>query len=210
MCRLVYPEVPPYGDEMLAAQIAAFPEGQLVALDPVDGRLLGMASSLVVCWDEYDFDMSWRRFTDHGQFTNHDPTGRTLYGAEVMVRPDTQGRGVGKALYAARRDLCRGLGLLRIRAGARLRGYHRYAERLSAEDYVLGVVGGEIGDPTLSFQIQQGFRVLAVVDGYLRNDPESLGFAAVIEWINHHAARRSDFRRRPEKFSKRRKAPSPE
>ena len=43
---------------------------------------------------------------------------------------------------------------------------------------------GEIGDPTLSFQLRQGFHVLAVVQGYLRNDPESLGYAAVIEWIN--------------------------
>jgi hypothetical protein len=29
--------------------------------------------------------------------------------------------------------------------------------------------------------------VLAVVSGYLRHDPESLGFAAVIEWLNPDA-----------------------
>ena len=44
-----------------------------------------------------------------------------LYGAEVMVHPARQGTGVGKCLYEARRALTIRLGLLRIRAGARLR-----------------------------------------------------------------------------------------
>ncbi|MEO6056991.1 MAG: hypothetical protein ABIQ49_09145 [Gemmatimonadales bacterium] len=82
----------------------------------------------------------------------------------------------------------RRLGLLRIRAGARLRGYHHHVGTHSPEEYVACVVRGELGDPTLSFQIRQGFRVLAVVSGYLRNDPESGGHAAVIEWLNPAAA----------------------
>ena len=73
---------------------------------------------------------SWR---DYGRtFTNHDP-GRTLYGAEVMVRPNEQGRGIGQQLYTVRRELVRRLGLLRIRAGARLAGYHLQADRLTPD-----------------------------------------------------------------------------
>jgi GNAT superfamily N-acetyltransferase len=152
-----------------------------------------MAASLIVLWDDYEMDMSWRDFTEHGTFVNHDPEhGRTLYGAEIMVHPAYQGRGIGKELYRARRELAVRFGLLRIRAGARLRGYHRHAGRMSAGEYVLRVVGGEIGDPTLSFQLKQGFRVLDVVKDYLRHDPESLGYAAVIEWINGEIARSAD------------------
>lgn len=81
-----------------------------------------------------------------------------------------------------------GLGLRRIRAGARLRGCHRVAHRLSAVEYVLRIVQGQRGDPTLSFQLRQGFAVLGVAPGYLRHDPESLGWAAVIEWRNPDAA----------------------
>ena len=118
-------------------------------------------------------------------FTNHDPVhGRTLYGAEVMVLPNRRRLGIGKALYAARRVLVEQLGLLRIRAGARLRGYHRYADRMTAEEYTAAVARGEVEDPTLTFQLKQGFTVLAVVSGYLRHDPESLGWAAIIEWLN--------------------------
>jgi GNAT superfamily N-acetyltransferase len=125
-------------------------------------------------------------------FTNHDPDhGRTLYAAEVMVDPERQGLGIGSQLYAARQDLVTRLGLRRIRAGARLRGYHQFAQEMSPREYVTRVERGELTDPTLSFQLGRGFRVLAVTSGYLRHDPESLGFAAVIEWLNPDAPENS-------------------
>jgi hypothetical protein len=101
-----------------------------------------------------------------------------------MVDPTRQGLGIGTLLYDARRELTVRLGLRRVRAGARLRGYHRVADRMSARDYVTRVEREELTDPTLTFQLRRGFHVLAVVSGYLRHDPESLGYAAVIEWLN--------------------------
>jgi GNAT superfamily N-acetyltransferase len=187
LTRRVYPATPAWTTEQLASHLAIFPEGQFVALDR-DGVVVGMAASLIVLWDDYQFDTNWRDFTANGTFTNHDPVpGRTLYAAEVMVDPQLQGSGIGSRLYAARRDLATRLGLRRIRAGARLRGYHRFAPEMSAREYVSRVERGELTDPTLSFQLRRGFRVLAVVSGYLRRDPESLGFAALIEWLNPEA-----------------------
>lgn len=195
LCRRVYPESPPWTEAQLNSHLKVFPAGQFVAEEPPAERVVGVASSLVILWDDYGVDMGWRDFTDNGFFTNHDPVrGRTLYGAEVMVHPEMQGVGIGKKLYLARRDLTRRQKLLRIRAGARLRGYGRYCREMSAEDYVAKVVRGEIGDPTLTFQLKQGFHVLAVVSDYLRNDPESMGYAAVIEWINEEVAKPEDYR----------------
>jgi len=191
LCRRVYPESPSWTEAQLASHLSVFPEGQFVALR--DGRVVGMASSLIVSWDDYAMDTPWRDFTDHGLFTNHDPgRGRTLYAAEVMVDPSCQGEGIGSRLYAARRELVERLGLRRIRAGARLRGYHRHAGRLSAEDYLEQVARGRLYDPTLSFQLRRGFRVLGPIPGYLRHDPESLGHAACIEWLNERVARPED------------------
>lgn len=185
LCSRVYPEARPWTPEQLASHLRVFPEGQMVVEEIATGRIVGMASSLIVRWDDYDFHADWREWTAGGFFTNHDPeNGHTLYGAEVMADPEMQRRGIGKRLYAARRELVRRLGLLRIRAGARLRGYHRYADRLTPEQYVEKVVAGELRDPTLSFQLREGFEVVAVVPSYLRNDPESLGHAVVIEWLN--------------------------
>ena len=188
MCSRVYAESPPWKDIQLASHLRVFPEGQFVALLPASGKVVGMASSLIVYWDDYDGDESWRDFTEHGMFTNHDPErGHTLYAAEVMVDPDLQGAGIGTKLYTARFALARRLGLWRIRAGARLRGYHKYADSMSADEYAEKVAHGEIWDPTVSFQMKRGFRVFGVVEDYLHHDSESMGHAALIEWLNDEA-----------------------
>lgn len=194
LSREVYSDGGAWKEAQLAPHLRIFPEGQFVAVERSSRRVVGASASLIVLWDDYEMTSSWRDFTDGGMFTNHDPwRGRTLYGAEVMVSPSLQGRGIGKQLYAARRELAERLGLLRIRAGSRLRGYHQYADQMSPEEYAIAVIRGEIGDATLSFQLKQGFQVLAVAPQYLRNDPESLGNAAVIEWINPKVARPEDY-----------------
>lgn len=188
LCERTYPGSVPWSTAQLERHLEIFPSGQLVAVDREE-EVLGYAASLIVFWDDYLMETTWRSFTGGGMFTNHDPVlGRTLYGAEVMVDPLIRGSGVGGKIYEARQRLAVDLGLLRIRAGARLRGYHRYARRMSADEYVRRVVARSLRDPTLSFQLNRGFHVLAVVEGYLRNDPESEGWAAVIEWINSAVA----------------------
>lgn len=200
LSKRVYPGEAPWTPDYLAAHRDAFPEGQLVAEDRDTGEVVGMAATLIVNWDDYDRLDSYREMTGGMLFTNHDPSGRTLYGAEVMVDPRRQRQGIGATIYAARRELAERLGLLRIRAGARLPGYREHAHEMSAEDYVIRVVRGELRDPTLSFQIAEGFHVLAVVPDYLRGDRQSRGYAALIEWLNPAVATPADYARRNPKF----------
>jgi ribosomal protein S18 acetylase RimI-like enzyme len=181
----VYTGSRPWSPAQLASHYEVFPEGQFVAVEPRSERILGMAASLIIAWDDYEPQGNWRNFTADGTFVNHDPErGRTLYGAEVMTSPDAQGMGVGTALYRARRALASRLRLLRIRAGSRLRGYAAVAKEISPVQYVIDVLRGTRRDPTLSFQLARGFHVIDVVAGYLRHDAESLGFAATIQWLN--------------------------
>ena len=202
LCLRTYPGVQPWSETALSRHLEIFPEGQLVA-EERSGAILGYAASLIVNWDDYASGGTWRDFTDNGMFTNHDPVrGRTLYGAEVMVDPAIRGSGVGGKLYDARRKLAERFGLARIRAGARLRGYHRYAKRMSAEEYTIRVVRGTLRDPTLTFQLNRGFEVLAVVEGYLRHDAESLGWAALIEWLNPAVATDAHRAGRDPRFAK--------
>ena len=194
LCERVYPGSIPWQERQLSSHRDLFPEGQFVAISPLDQRVVGMAASLIINWDDYEHHESWLDFTDRGLFSNHDPAhGRTLYGAEVMVDPDCQRMGIGRKLYHAREALVRRLSLLRIRAGARLRGYCEFAAEMTAEQYVRAVVEEKLKGPTLSFQLREGFCVFDVVSGYLRFDAESLGWAALIEWLNPEVAMPADF-----------------
>lgn len=193
LCRRVYPSSPPWTATQLLSHLEIFAEGQQVART-ADGKLAGMSASLIIRWDEYDALGTWRDFTSGGTFRNHDPSsGRTLYGAEIMVDPTVQGCGVGSALYRARRELAETLGLLRIRAGARLAGYGDAYQQLTPWDYVLDVVSDRRRDPTLSFQLSRGFHVFDVVHGYLEHDPASRGWAALIQWVNPAVATQRDY-----------------
>jgi len=145
--------------------------------------IVGLAVSLIIRAGDFPLEASWSEITSNGHFTTHDPEeGDTLYGGGVAVRPDARGRGVGRRLYYAREALLERLGLERIRAGARISGYGAVADELSADEYVRQVVAGERDDPTLSFQLRMGFRVLGVAPGYLPRDRASRGYAAVVEW----------------------------
>jgi ribosomal protein S18 acetylase RimI-like enzyme len=201
LCRRIYPDTPPWNAEQLSSHLRVFPEGQFVAVYGSDEKVVGMCASLIVDWEDYTMLESWDQFTADGTFTNHDPRrGRTLYGAEVIVDPTLQHHGIGDKLYKARRGLTESHKLLRIRAGSRLRGYCKVAERLKPEAYVVNVVEGLERDPTLSFQLKEGFHVLAVVPHYLSDDPESLGYAAVIEWLNPELIRPEHVAGRPTRF----------
>jgi len=185
LCKCIYPDTSPWSAKELASHLAVFPEGQFVAVFGPEEKVVGMCASLIVLWDDYQMLDSWETFTAEGLFTNHDPKrGHTLYGAEVIVDPRLEHHGIGEKLYSARRSVAQRLGLWRIRAGSRLRGYHQYAGQVAPEDYIIQVVHGYLHDPTLTFQLHQGFHVLAVAPHYLTDDPASLGYAAVIEWLN--------------------------
>ncbi len=203
LCRRTYPDTPPWNAEQLSSHLRCFPEGQFVAVFGQDEKVVGMCASLIVDWEDYAMLDSWEQFTADGMFTNHDPCrGRTLYGAEVIVDSTLQHHGIGDKLYRARRQLTESHKLLRIRAGSRLRGYSRCCSRLKPEEYVVDVVEGSEYDPTLSFQLKEGFHVLAVVPHYLTDDPESMGYAAVIEWLNPELIKVEHIADRPTRFIK--------
>lgn len=166
----------------LLSHLRIFPHGQLVAVS--NGAIVGAAASLVVNMGSDPLRRhTWAGITDSGYFTNHDPHGDTLYGADVYVHPDARGFHVGAALYEGRRQLCQRLNLRRILAGGRLWNYADYSERYSPEEYAQRVVSGELRDLVLSFQLREGFVLRGVLPNYLR-DPRSRNYASLIEWLN--------------------------
>jgi GNAT superfamily N-acetyltransferase len=184
LCREVYPHDTPYTVEELAEHRAVFPQGQFVAEHVPSRRTAGVHFTLRLRMADYHVDDSWEVLTAKGSFADHDPTGPTLYGADVFVSPRHQRHGLAHALTDATRDLVLREHLWRMVGGSRLPGYGAVADRVPADLYVRDVVMGERIDPVLSAHIKDGWQVVKPIHGYLQHDPESAGWAAVIQWIN--------------------------
>ena len=165
----------------LRNHIEIFPDGQLLA--EIDGSIVGSSSSLIVLLGSEYEEHDWFEITGHGLFSNHNPNGDTLYGADISTHPDFRSMGIGTILYDARKQLARKLNLRRILAGGRLYDYCKYSHTMSAQVYAERVVSGQLSDPVLSFQLKNGFKLIKVLDEYLL-DKRSLNYASLIEWIN--------------------------
>jgi GNAT superfamily N-acetyltransferase len=180
--RVAAPFLPAWTLKQLESQRHAFPEGQMVAV--CEGQVVGVASSLVVRWDDYGARATWREVTGDGSFVTHDANGHTLYGADLVVDASRRGFGVGRALFQARRRLCRRLNLKRIIATARLPGYRAASEAITPEEYAMRVVGGDIADASMRFLMAQRFQYCGILRDYLPEDAESCGHAALLAWLN--------------------------
>jgi ribosomal protein S18 acetylase RimI-like enzyme len=181
-----FPFLAKYGNiwhqEELQSHLNIFSDGQFVAEEP-DGTIVGSASTLIVSLNPEYADHTWKEITANGLFTNHDPNGDSLYGADISTHPKYRHEGIGSMLYDERKRLVIKLKLRRMIAGGRLFNYSNYSNQMSAEDYAKKVVEGKIHDPVLSFEIANGFRFIKVLSDYL-NDVRSLNYASFIEWLN--------------------------
>ena len=70
-----------------------------------------------------------------------------------------------------------------IIAGGSLPGFFDHKDRMNVEEYVERVVNGDLRDPTLSFQLSNGFEVRGLLENYLEDEADD-GWAALIVWEN--------------------------
>ena len=172
-------------EEHFLSHCRVFPEGDFVALDESNGkRVVGLGSGFLTSFDFDNPNHTFQEVIVGGYYTNHDPEGDWYYGADISVHPDYRGHGIGKMLYEARKDLVRERGLKGIVAGGVLPGYAAHRE-LSVPEYVQKVLSGELTDPTLTFQLKNGFEVRGLLEEYLE-DAASDNWATLIVWENSH------------------------
>ena len=96
-------------------------------------------------------------------FTNHDPNGDSLYGADISTHPRYRHEGIGSMLYGARKDLALRFALKRMIAGGRLYNYREHADKMSAIEYPQLVLEGRMHDPVLSFELDNGFKFIKIL-----------------------------------------------
>lgn len=177
-----------FGSEMslsldhITSIMTIFPNGQ--ACVEYDGKIIGTALSLIVNIDDYALNHTYDEITGGGYIRNHNAQGMNLYGIEVGVDPDFRNFKLGKRLYDKRKQICRDNNLRSIIIGGRMPNYHKYAQKMDPKTYVTAVIAGDIYDPVITFQKQNGFTLRNILPGYLPGDPESLEYAAALEWLN--------------------------
>ncbi|QAV26845.1 GNAT family N-acetyltransferase [Neobacillus thermocopriae] len=170
-----------WNKEQLMNHITLFPEGTLCV--EVDGEVVGSMTGLIVNFHPSDADHTWEEITDNGYIRNHNRNGNTLYVVDIGVRPAYRKLGLGKWLMQSMYEVVVHQKLERLLGGSRMPGYHRYANEMTAEQYVDAVMTGKIKDPVITFLLRCGRTPVKVVANYLE-DAQSCNYALLMEWRN--------------------------
>lgn len=168
--------------EVLASD---FPEGGFVGFDG-DDRTSPVAAGLGVR-THFDFDNPQHNvktfFDDAPTESGDDPQGPWYYGTDIVVRPEYRRRGIGKELYDLRKGICGTLNLAGIVAGGVLPGFAEHKDSMTADEYIVKVKAQELYDPTLTFQLENGFEAPCALADYIK-DPAVDNWASLIVWHN--------------------------
>lgn len=148
--------------------IEIFPEGQFVVLD--HDTVIGSTTTLRLDFDFDHIDHTFNDIVAGGWLTAHTASGHWLYGADIGTHPRYRGRGVARALYAARQELVRRSSLEGQVTAGMMPGYASHREQLSIHQYYECVLRGKLFDPTISLQMKIGFETRGLLEHYL-HDP---------------------------------------
>lgn len=180
--RIVFPTLAPE-ERFVAAHyrkhVELFPEGQFCVVDEDSGRIVGMTSTIRMRFDFAHPDHTFADVIQGGWLTSHEPDGPWLYGADLGAHPDYRRRGIARALYAARHETVRALGLSGQLTVGMPSGYGALQQTMTAEQYYAELVAGTRVDPTISAQRAIGFQLRGLVPGYI-NDPVCARYGVVL------------------------------
>ncbi len=169
-------------EQHISTLLKKFSEGQAVI--KVNGKLAGCALSIIVDYNQFENNHTYRQITADYSFNSHNDDGDVLYGIDVFIKPEYRGLRLGRRLYDYRKELCEKLNLRGIAFGGRIPNYHKYSKNLSPKEYIEKVRRKEIHDPVLNFQISNDFHPSKILKGYLEGDEASNEFAVLLEWDN--------------------------
>jgi len=163
-----------------------FAAGQFMAMrisGPGAGQAIAMAVTLRTSRPPSAPILPWLEAIGDMRLSAHEPEGDWLYGVEMAVRPMYQGHGIGSAMYEARFQLARRLNLRGWYAIGMLMGYKDYADAMDVVEYGAKVIAREIKDPTVTMQMNRGFRAERVVTNYV-DEPAANDAGALLVWEN--------------------------
>jgi hypothetical protein len=167
--------------EAIAARIALFQEGNIVALK--DGRLVGyLAIQLVDDLTDHPA-FTWAEITDNGKLTrSHRPDGEYLYGVNLSVHYSVRSEKVSYLLLLRGWHLALSKNKKGCFLGSRIQGFRNYRERhpaITAEDYCqVRRPSGRLRDYELNMYQKAGAKIVKLLPGYFP-DAASLDYGVL-------------------------------
>lgn len=157
--------------------IEIFPEGQMIVLD--GDRVIAATTTLMQNYHKGHH--TFLEISDNLWLGTHDPKAEWLYGLDVSVHPDYQGKGIGREIYNARQEVARAMGTKgQMTAGMPI-GFDKVKDKMTIAEYCDKLIKGEIIDPTVTAQTKCGFILVEPLFDYL-DDPRSGNCSVLMYW----------------------------
>ncbi|WP_310560469.1 GNAT family N-acetyltransferase [Flavobacterium sp.] len=157
--------------------IEIFPEGQMIVLD--GDRVIAATTTLMQNYHKGHH--TFLEISDNLWLGTHNPKADWLYGLDVSVHPDYQGKGIGREIYNARQEVARTLGTKgQMTAGMPI-GFDKVKDQMTIAEYCDKLIKGEIIDPTVTAQTKCGFILVEPLFDYL-DDPRSGNCSVLMYW----------------------------
>lgn len=165
----------------LAQRIRNVPRGNILAVAP-DGRICGLTSFCCLDYASYEARgaCTWKDLSGNGTASTHVPGARDLFGINLGVTSwaprSTSLQLLGDVVREGVRARVR-----RALLGSRMPGFHRYANRMTAQRYWEAERRPGVPlDPELRFYREFGMRPIKLVEEYFE-DPESHNWGVIVE-----------------------------
>ncbi|WP_291101734.1 MULTISPECIES: GNAT family N-acetyltransferase [unclassified Flavobacterium] len=164
-------------EEQYKRHIEIFQEGQMLVLD---GDTV-IASTTTLLQNYHKGHHTFLGISDNLWLGTHDPKADWLYGLDVSVHPDYQGKGIGRQIYNARQEVAITLGTKgQMTAGMPI-GFDKVKDQMTIAEYCDKLIKGKIIDPTVTAQTKCGFILVEPLFDYL-DDPRSGNCSVLMYW----------------------------
>lgn len=142
--RESYPEIAAgqlYVPFFLENHISLFREGQFCV--ELDGDIVASATCLMVSLEPEYAEHTWHDIIlEYGNHHSKHAAGDSLYIDDIVTHPNFRHLGIGTLLFNARKQVASKYNLRRIIGGGRIPNYSKYANKISAQEYVEKVKSG--------------------------------------------------------------------
>jgi len=164
--------------EHFANHIKIFPEGQIVITD--NEKVIASTSTFRSQFPDHDH--TFMEATDNLWLTkSHQQNGDWLYGIDMGVLPNYRGLRLSTAMYDARQETAKLLGMKgQITVGMTI-GYGKYKDQMSIQKYCEMLKNNELTDPTVTPQRKAGFQWIKPIFEYLE-DPTAGNCSILMAW----------------------------